>query len=88
MHLLSWEDVQKRGVRFSRQHRDRLIKAGKFPKPVKLGENSNAWPDVEIDAYFAALIAARDNPPATPPRKRGRHAKTNSASHTAPTKAA
>ena len=45
---------------FTRQHIHRLIKQGKFPPPVKLGENTNAWPEDEIDAYLKACIAKRD----------------------------
>jgi prophage regulatory protein len=37
------------------------IAAGKFPKPVKIGPNSSAWVEAEIDAYNRALFeASRD----------------------------
>jgi predicted DNA-binding transcriptional regulator AlpA len=46
-----------------RQHRDRLSKAGKFPKPVKPGNHANganAWIDTEIDTYQQRCVADRD----------------------------
>jgi predicted DNA-binding transcriptional regulator AlpA len=63
MKFLSAVDLSERGIKFSRQHRDRLIKAGKFPKPVKPGGNpngANAWIDTEIDEYQKRCIAERD----------------------------
>ena len=61
MRLLSRVELKTvKGVNFSRSQLGRLIKAGKFPKPVKLGENRNAWPDAEIDHHIAKLIAERD----------------------------
>lgn len=63
MRLLSDKDLHERGIRFSRQHRDKLITQGKFPRPVKLGTGPtarNAWAEEEIDAYVQARIAARD----------------------------
>jgi len=33
----------------------RKLKAGEFPKPVKLGARSVGWRDTDIDAYIAAL---------------------------------
>lgn len=35
------------------------IKAGNFPKPVKLGRSSR-WVESEVDAWINAQIAARD----------------------------
>jgi hypothetical protein len=36
------------------------MKAGKFPRAVKVGENRNAWIEAEIDAHIEAKIAERD----------------------------
>lgn len=36
-----------------------MLEQGKFPKPVKLGERINAWPDNEIADWIAERIAAR-----------------------------
>jgi predicted DNA-binding transcriptional regulator AlpA len=63
MKFLFDADLRERGIKFSRQHRDRLIKAGKFPKPVKPGNDPNginAWIDTEIDAYQQHCVADRD----------------------------
>jgi prophage regulatory protein len=61
MRMLSDEDLREKGIRFSLQHRHRLIKKGKFPKPVKLGigQGTNAWVEDEIDAYLKARIEQR-----------------------------
>jgi prophage regulatory protein len=58
--LLDDDGLKAKGINFSRQHRHRLIKAGKFPRPVKLGANTNAWIEAEIDAYIETRISARD----------------------------
>jgi prophage regulatory protein len=36
----------------------RRIKAGSFPKPIKLGARAVAWPASSIDAYIKSLIEA------------------------------
>jgi prophage regulatory protein len=60
MRMLSKHELEKKGIPFSRQHIHRLVKAGKFPRPVKIGENTNAWPEPEIEQYLKDRIAARD----------------------------
>lgn len=37
-----------------------LMKAGRFPKPVKIGDRAVAWPQAEVDAWIAQRIAERD----------------------------
>jgi prophage regulatory protein len=59
--LLSRGDLKiKKGIPFSRQHIHRLVTEGKFPPPVKVGENTNAWLEHEVDAYLEGRIRARD----------------------------
>jgi prophage regulatory protein len=58
--LLSRKDLREIGVQFHRVHLDRLIKAGKFPRPVKIGENKNAWLATEVEAWLDDRIKARD----------------------------
>lgn len=59
--FLRFPELSERcGVDFSRMHILRLEKAGKFPKRVQLGDNSVAWIEVEIIAWQAERIAARD----------------------------
>jgi prophage regulatory protein len=51
---------KKKCRRASRQHRHRLIKQGRFPVPTKIGANTNAWPENEIDKRIEARVAERD----------------------------
>lgn len=60
MKFLGFNDLREKGIPWTRQHTHRLISAGKFPKPVKIGENTNAWPEPEIDQYLKDRIAERD----------------------------
>jgi prophage regulatory protein len=60
MRMLNLSDLRGRGIPFSRQHIHRLVAAGKFPRPAKIGENTNAWPEPEIEQYLKRCIAARD----------------------------
>jgi predicted DNA-binding transcriptional regulator AlpA len=57
--LIFTSDLPSKGVRFSRAHRDRLIKQGKFPKPVKGLGKENAFVESEIDALVEQRIAER-----------------------------
>ncbi len=34
------------------------VKQGKFPKPIKLGENVTAWPAADVEAWAASRIEA------------------------------
>ena len=43
----------------------RMVKAGTFPRPVKLGSR-NDWLESEIDAWLDAQIAKRDGETAAP----------------------
>jgi predicted DNA-binding transcriptional regulator AlpA len=57
----SRKDLVELGFRFSRATLHRKIKDGSFPRPVKLGENINAWPSAVIHAYADQLAAAQDS---------------------------
>lgn len=37
-----------------------MIKAGEFPRPVKIGPALNGWPSSEIEQWISAKIAERD----------------------------
>ena len=65
MRFLLRSDLKARGIPFTNKHLLKLEADGKFPKRVKLGEQTNAWVEEEIDAYQAALVAAR-NPQVEP----------------------
>ena len=60
MQLLNFDGLKAKGIGYSRPHLWRLMRAGKFPKPIKLGANRNAWIDAEIEKWIEARIAQRD----------------------------
>ena len=60
MKVLSEADLQEKGIDYSGQHLNRLIRDGKFPKPIRLGPRRRAWPEIEIDNWLKAKIAERD----------------------------
>jgi prophage regulatory protein len=60
MRLLDDDGLREKGIKFTRQHRHRLIRRGKFPRPIKVGLNTNAWIESEIDEYLKSCIAKRD----------------------------
>ena len=61
MKLLSMSELKSvKGISFSRPHLFRLIRAKKFPKPIKLGENRNGFVETEIDAWVKQRITERD----------------------------
>jgi prophage regulatory protein len=61
MKLLSYADLEsKKGIRGSKSTINRLEKAGKFPRRVRLSPAIVGWPEHEIDEHLARLLAARD----------------------------
>jgi prophage regulatory protein len=63
MKLLDYSGLTEKGIHFSDTHIWRLIRAGQFPKPVKIGKR-NHWIDTEIDQYIADKLVQRDYVPA------------------------
>jgi predicted DNA-binding transcriptional regulator AlpA len=59
--LLSYSDLRKLGLRWSRQWLSVQVKAGRFPKPLKIGPATNAWLESEWNAWLEAKAAERDN---------------------------
>lgn len=57
--ILRFPQVRER-VTYSRMHVDRLEKAGKFPKRIRLGDNAVGWFESEIDAWVEAKAAQRE----------------------------
>jgi prophage regulatory protein len=52
--FITFDNLHERGIRFSRQHLHRLIRQGKFPRPVKLSgspNGRNAWDEETIDRW-------------------------------------
>jgi prophage regulatory protein len=61
MKVLSYPELKtEKGIRFSRQWIAKLVKAGQFPAPIKIGQASNGFIESEIDAWIADRINARD----------------------------
>ena len=61
MKLLSIDELKSvKGVVYSKPHLWRLIRAGKFPRPIRLGQNRIAFPESEIDDWVRSKISERD----------------------------
>jgi prophage regulatory protein len=60
MQLLDRDGLRAKGIKFTKQHINRLIKKGRFPRPIKVGLNTNAWIESEIDNYLADRVIQRD----------------------------
>lgn len=56
---LRYPDLEERGLYSNPMTLDRDVKAGRFPKPVKLGPNRRAWLADEVDAHEAKLASER-----------------------------
>jgi prophage regulatory protein len=62
MRILRYRDLRdQKGIYYSRQHLDRLIETGAFPKKVPLGTTTICWLEEEIDTWLKVRIAARDS---------------------------
>ena len=61
MRLLRFPQLKaEKNVPFTRQHIRRLQKAGGFPRPVPLGENTTAYLEEEIDEWLTSRVAKRN----------------------------
>ena len=60
--LISFDALAGYGIKFTRTTVRRLARAGKFPKPVRLGEQQIAWREGEVLEYIASLPSADDAP--------------------------
>jgi prophage regulatory protein len=62
MKLIPYIELRpKKGIPWSRKHIRELVKAGKFPAPVRPGEQTVAWVESEVDSWLEARIAERDS---------------------------
>jgi prophage regulatory protein len=53
--LCDWKTLKLLGWPYSRTHTMRLVKAGRFPKPIKFGDHRNAriaWRYADIQEYL------------------------------------
>jgi prophage regulatory protein len=61
MKLLGIDELRTvKGINYSRAHLYRLIKIGKFVKPIHLGTGRIAFVETEIDAWIKERVAERD----------------------------
>jgi prophage regulatory protein len=60
MRLLKINELEQKGIPYSRAHIYRLIRAKKFPEPVRLGENRIAFVESEIEDWVQSKINERD----------------------------
>lgn len=60
MKALDHNALKAKGIPQGKVQIWRMVKAGKFPAPIKIGHR-NAWLDHEIDTYLAKLAAERDS---------------------------
>lgn len=60
MPLIPLQDLPSKGICYSRNYIDRLIKEGKFPKPVFLSPRRRAFVESEIDAWLKDRVDQRD----------------------------
>jgi len=53
--VLTFKDLkEKKGWPYTAVHTQRLVRAGKIPRPFKTGETGlNLWMESDIDAYLA-----------------------------------
>jgi prophage regulatory protein len=62
IRFLRFPALQKeKGIPFSRTHIDRLERAGKFPKRVRLSGMTVAWLEQEIDDHLAVKMSERED---------------------------
>jgi Predicted transcriptional regulator len=58
VRVIRFKELKER-VGYSRMHIDRLEKNGKFPRRIRLGENSVAWVESEVDDWISAKMNGR-----------------------------
>jgi predicted DNA-binding transcriptional regulator AlpA len=63
MRVLGYGDLKQKGIRFSRQWIAKLVARGEFPAPIKLGEQSVAFVESEIDEWLVRRVHERDAKP-------------------------
>ncbi len=61
--LLTRRDIEKR-CQIARTTIYRLMRAGQFPEPIKIGPRAVRWPQSEIEAWLASRPRATGDRPA------------------------
>jgi predicted DNA-binding transcriptional regulator AlpA len=61
--LLDLKDLVELGIDFHRDHLRRMVKRGRFPRPIKMSPGDSGklfWRAEDIEAFLAARQAAAD----------------------------
>ena len=53
---------ERKGIDWAAKTIRKKIRAGLFPAPINLGNNSIGWIEAELDDWLSARIAERDHP--------------------------
>lgn len=56
MRYLHYQDLVERGIVANRTTLRRWILSNNFPKPVKLGPNTIAWPEIIIEHWLEEKV--------------------------------
>lgn len=59
MRLLSFDQLEDKGIPFTRRHLEREVKSGDFPRPVPIGKRRRAWLEHEVDLWIEQRAALR-----------------------------
>jgi prophage regulatory protein len=60
MKIIGYDELRPaKGIRYSPQWIRVMVKEGKFPKPIKVGERATGFIEAEIDAWLSARAAER-----------------------------
>lgn len=60
MSLIPLHQLPSKGINYSRNYLDRLIREERFPQPVFLSPRRRAFLESEIDAWIKARVDQRD----------------------------
>ena len=60
LRFLTFRELALKGVNYTQSHISRLVEAGQFPAPVRLGPRRTVWPEAEVDSWVAERFAERN----------------------------
>ena len=61
MKIIRFRDLEPmKGIPWSRVHIARLVKAGRFPLHINIGDATIGWVEAEVDEWLAERVAERD----------------------------
>lgn len=60
MRVIPFEKLEaEKGISYCRDHIRRLVRAGKFPQPIRLSESRIVWDEAEIDSWLQERAGTR-----------------------------